>query len=94
MATGDYQRTIADCHDVSQTTVCECLKTVSRAVASLNRHHIFPPSGNKLLQVVQKFYDIRGMPGAVGAIDGIHIAIEKPKVENSELFCCQKAFFQ
>ncbi|XP_045107419.1 uncharacterized protein LOC123502263 [Portunus trituberculatus] len=37
MATGDHQRTVADCHDVSQTTVSECLKTVSRAVASRSR---------------------------------------------------------
>ncbi|KAG0697283.1 hypothetical protein GWK47_004047 [Chionoecetes opilio] len=31
MATGDHQRTLGDCHDVSQTTVSECLKIVSRA---------------------------------------------------------------
>ncbi|KAG0710185.1 hypothetical protein GWK47_023346 [Chionoecetes opilio] len=34
MATGDHQRTLGDSHDVSQTTVSECLKTVSRAIAT------------------------------------------------------------
>ncbi|XP_045105462.1 putative nuclease HARBI1 isoform X2 [Portunus trituberculatus] len=93
MATGDHQRTVADCHDVSQTTVSECLKTVSRAVASRSRNYICPPSGNDQHQCIQAFYDIWGMPGVVGAIDCTHIAILKPSVQNSELFRCRKGFF-
>lgn len=93
MATGDHQRTIGDCHDVSQTTVSECLKTVSRAVASRSQHYIFPPTGSDLQHVVQAFYNIWGMPGVVGAIDCTHIAILRPQVENSELFRCRKVFF-
>lgn len=92
MAAGD-QWTIGDCHDVSQTTVSECLKTVSRAVASRSQHYIFHPTGSDLQYVVQAFYDIWGMPGVLGAMDCTHISILKPQVENSELFHCQKGFF-
>ena len=59
----------------------------------MSRQHILPPSGNDLLETVRKFYDIWGMPGVVGAIDGTHIAIEKPHVDNSKLFRCRKGFF-
>ncbi|KAK3888628.1 hypothetical protein Pcinc_007353 [Petrolisthes cinctipes] len=37
MATGSHQ--------VSQTTVGQCLKIVSRAIASRSRHYILPPAG-------------------------------------------------
>ncbi|XP_050724404.1 putative nuclease HARBI1 [Eriocheir sinensis] len=93
MATGDHQMTLGDCHDVSQTTVSQCLKVVSRAIASLSRHYIQPPSGNDLQRTIQDFHAIHGMPGVIGAIDCTHIAILRPSVENSEVFRCRKGFF-
>lgn len=93
MATGSHQVTIGDCHDVSQTTVSQCLKTVARAIASRSEHHIFPPAGNALRNTIQKFYNIAGMPGVIGAIDCTHIAILRPPVMNPELFRCRKGYF-
>ncbi|KAG0713973.1 hypothetical protein GWK47_015000 [Chionoecetes opilio] len=56
MATGDHQRTLGDCHDVSQTTVSQCLKIVSRAIANgaglnINYHdhdNVVPVQGVKV----------------------------------------------
>lgn len=48
MATGSHQVTIGDCHDVSQTTVSLCLKTVSRVIAAKNVIYIKPPTGNSI----------------------------------------------
>lgn len=93
MATGGHQVTIGDCHDVSQTTVSHCLKTIARAIASRSQHYLLPPAGNDLRQTIQQFYDIAGMPGVVGAIDCTHIAIQRPSVDNSELFRCRKGYF-
>lgn len=93
MATADHQVTIADCHGVSQTTVSQCLKNVSRAIASRCGHHIVPPAGNALRQTIEQFYSIAGMPGVVGAIDCTHIQIQRPSVENSEVFRCRKGYF-
>ncbi|XP_050691085.1 putative nuclease HARBI1 [Eriocheir sinensis] len=93
MMSGDHQMTLGDCHDVSQTTVSQCLKVVSRAVASLSRHHIMAPSGNDRQRTVQEFYAIHGMPGVIGAIDCTHIAIVRPSVANPEVFRCRKGYF-
>lgn len=83
--------TLGDCHEVSQTTVSQCLKVVSRAINTLSRQYIHPPSGNDLHQTIQEFHAIHGMPG-VGAIDCTQIAILRPSVENSEVFRCKKGF--
>ena len=85
--------TLGDCHDVSQTTVSQCLKLVTRAIASLSRQYIVAPSGNNLRRIVQDFYDIAGMPGVIGAIDCTHIAIQRPSVDNPEIFRCRKGYF-
>ena len=93
ITSGDYQLTLSDCHNVSQTTVSKCLKLVTRAIASLSRQYIVTPSGIDLRRTVQDFHDIAGMPDVIGAIDGTHIAIQRPRVENSELFRCRKGYF-
>ena len=93
MASGDHQLILSDCHDGSQTIVSQCLKVVTRAIASLSRQYIVAPSGNDLRRTVQDFHDIAGMPGVIGAIDCTHIAIQRPSVENPEIFRCRKGYF-
>ncbi|KAK3863125.1 hypothetical protein Pcinc_006043 [Petrolisthes cinctipes] len=48
MAAGGHQISVGDCFDVSQAKVSECLKAVSRAIASLCRQYIRFPVGGKV----------------------------------------------
>lgn len=93
IASGSHQVSVGDCYNVSQTRVSQCLSVVSRAIASRSRHYIKFPVGNDIHTTIQQFYDLRQMPGVIGAVDCTHIAITRPSCDNPELFRCRKGFF-
>lgn len=93
MASGSHQVVIADCFDVSQTLVSECLARVARAIASLSHQYIAFPTGDTLDKVIEDFHAIAGMPTIVGCIDCTHIKIIKPPHNDAEIFKCKKGYF-
>lgn len=93
IATGSHQVTIGDCYDISQTRVSQCLKNVSRAIASLEARYINFPQARDINETIEGFYRIAGMPGVIGCVDGTHLAIRRPTVDNPEIFRCRKGFF-
>lgn len=93
MATGNFQLTLGDCTDMSQPSVCICLRHVSAAIARLAPEYIkFPDPANEN-DIMQQFTRIAGMPGVIGCVDGTHIAIKSPGGPNAELYRCRKNFF-
>lgn len=93
MASGSHQVVVADCFDVSQTLVGQCLARVAQAIAGLVHQYIRFPTGDDLQKVREDFYAIAGMPGVIGCIDCTHIAIRRPTCDDSEIFRCRKGYF-
>ena len=50
------------------------------------RGEISWPRGAQLIQTELDFYQLCGLPGVVGAIDGTHIGISKPRVGPADYF--------
>lgn len=93
MASGSHQALIADCYDVSQARVSQCLYTVARAIAFLSRRYIQYPDKDVLFKVKNDFQAIAAMPDVIGCIDCTQIEIQKPQHDDAELFRCREGFF-
>ena len=68
MASGSHQ-VVADCYDVSQPLVSQCLARVTVAIAQLIHQYIKMPHVNDMPKVREGFFAIAGMPGVIGCID-------------------------
>lgn len=52
------------------------------------------PKGSNLLRVMQSFKQICGMPNVLGAVDGTHIPIGKPRGNHAIAYFNMKNFTQ
>ena len=93
MATGNFQLTLGDCADMSQSSVSMCLRNVSAAIAQLATDFIKFTTPENENELMQKFSRIAGMPGVIGCVDGTHIPILSPGGPTPELYRCRKGFF-
>ena len=64
---------------IGKSTVSAILRDVVHAINDTMRQELTWPTGERLLQTEQNFYDLCGLPGVMGAIDGTHVPISKPK---------------
>jgi hypothetical protein len=55
------------------------LRETVRTINDCLRHEIKWPTGERLQQVQRDFQQLCGLPSVVGAIDGTHINISKPR---------------
>jgi hypothetical protein len=62
-ATGGFQMSNADIHQMSQPTICHLVKRVSTALAKLRPSFIKFPRHSEATAIQQKFYGISGFPG-------------------------------
>lgn len=62
-ATGNFQTDNADLHQMSQPTISNLVKRVSKAIAKLRGRLIHFPSFQEADKVQQEFYKIAGFPG-------------------------------
>ncbi|KAJ8934041.1 hypothetical protein NQ314_013616 [Rhamnusium bicolor] len=81
-ATGSYQRCVGEEYNcgLSQSSVHICIHQVTKAIVTLLApHHInFLNSVAQRNEIKTEFMNKYEFPGALGAIDGTHIAILKP----------------
>lgn len=83
-ATGSYQRCIGEEYScgLSQTVVHRSIHMVTEAILNIAEHHITLPG--TLLErnsLKLEFMNKWEFPGVIGCVDGTHIAILKPRVE-------------
>ncbi|XP_069996600.1 putative nuclease HARBI1 [Penaeus vannamei] len=93
LATGSFQLRMADCSQMSKTSVCKFVGLTARAIASLASEYIKFPDARKVVANIQKFQMIAGMPGVIGCVDGSHIPIRGPGGNDAELYRCRKGYF-
>lgn len=80
-ATGSYQRCVGQDFGIglAQTTVHRCIQAVTRAIVNLSDNYVqMPNTPEERNNIKLEFMNQWGFPGAIGAIDGFHVAILKP----------------
>ncbi|XP_023243392.1 putative nuclease HARBI1 isoform X1 [Centruroides sculpturatus] len=87
-ASGSYQMPVAQDStlEISQPSVSRCITAVSKAINIILLHHWikFPTSETEMALVKQKFMSLGGFPGVIGAIDGTHIPIIAPSLNDPD----------
>ncbi|KAK3878751.1 hypothetical protein Pcinc_016563 [Petrolisthes cinctipes] len=92
MASGNFQITMGDCGEMSTASVSKYVKITAMAIARQASHHIRFPEPDEARSLGSQFYDIAGMPGVIGCIDGSHVKIISPGGDNAEVYRCRKGF--
>lgn len=92
-ANGAFQIDNGDLFGVSQPYVSKTVPQVSQIIASLAPEHIKHPTGESLKETQHFFVDYSNFPGVCGVIDGVHIPIQSPGGEESELYRNRKGVF-
>ena len=64
---------------IGKSTVSAILREVVHAINDTLKHELTWPSGDRLQQTQENFFNLCGLPAVVGSIDGTHIPISKPK---------------
>lgn len=78
---------------MSQSYVSRCVAKVALAIGNLSAEEIKFPDNNDLRRTQQEFRGIAGMPGVIGCIDCIHVAVQMPTHPRPEVFRNRKGYF-
>lgn len=93
-ATGSYQRCVGQEYysGLSQTVVHRCVHEVTMALANISPEFIsLPNTLNERNFIKHQIMDRWGFPGVVAIIDGFHVAILKPTV-NEHMYINRKGY--
>jgi hypothetical protein len=75
-ANGTFQNAVGNILKISQPSVSRCIHAVSYELTRISRQFINFPEN--LVPIKRGFYDIAGIRGVIGAIDGTHVRIQGP----------------
>lgn len=79
---------------IHKATASRIVKLVSHTIACLRPQFIhFLDNDEDKEKLRQRFYDIAGFPGVIGAIDCTHVKIRSPGGHNTEVYRNRKGFF-
>ncbi|VEN44027.1 unnamed protein product [Callosobruchus maculatus] len=92
MATPDSYRSACTKFNVGKATCVRSLRRVCRALHGLAPKFITWPEGQRATDVMIKFEQASGFPKVMGAIDGTHIEITKPRDDAHNSFCNRKGY--
>ena len=83
-ATSTIQLNDGDVHEVSQPTVSRVITQVTDALTEpeIVRQFInLPTAAGEIRQIKEDFYNIARFPNVIGVIDGTHVHIQAPHVD-------------
>ena len=84
LATGTFQREMADRSGLSQSTLSRVIPAVLGGVIGLTQQHIqFPFTVGEQANSKAQFAAVSGFPNVIGAIDCTHVAIRAPSVDEA-----------
>lgn len=81
-STGGLYSLIGESQQVSRSTVCRAVQSVSSFLAGTSARYIGWPDVHEYPQVAHQFYEKAAMPRVIGCIDGSHIPIRQPYHEH------------
>uniref|UniRef100_A0A672ZN21 Putative nuclease HARBI1 n=1 Tax=Sphaeramia orbicularis TaxID=375764 RepID=A0A672ZN21_9TELE len=76
LASGSFQRAVAICAGISQSSFCSVVSQVLNAMSC--RHIQFPCTRDALNATKHGFYAVAGFPKVIGAIDCTHVQLFPP----------------
>lgn len=80
-ATGSFYSAIGDGHGVQKSTVCRAVADVTDYLCEVHPRYIRFPNRADFPMCAQDFAQQHGFPCVIGCLDGTHIAIQAPSVE-------------
>ena len=94
-ATASFHLVTADFHGVSESSICNIVPVVSEKIAGLRSRFISMPTTNdEIEQNRREFFNVAGMPGIIGAVDGTLIRIQEVGgAMNKTMFFCRKQYY-
>ncbi|KAK0149992.1 putative nuclease HARBI1 [Merluccius polli] len=78
-ACGTFYQVVGDYMGVAKSAVCDVVKDVSIALASLVNEFVSFPKDNQIAQAKRSFFLLGNMPNTIGAIDCTHVHIQAPR---------------
>lgn len=85
-STNSFQIVSGDLDGFSQRNISRYVHRVTAELAKLYQKFVLLITANDAVEMRQKFYNMRGMPGVIGTIDCTHIPIKKPTEDDPERF--------
>uniref|UniRef100_A0A8C2JJH1 Putative nuclease HARBI1 n=1 Tax=Cyprinus carpio TaxID=7962 RepID=A0A8C2JJH1_CYPCA len=87
-ACGTFYQVVGDYMGVVKSAVCDVVRDVSIALASLVNEFVSFPKDNQIAQAKRSFFLLRNMPNTIGAIDCTHFINRKGRHSiNVQLVC-------
>jgi hypothetical protein len=91
-ATGSFQIVHGDLQGVSQPSACRIVRRISKVIARKRAEVIRFPTGHAAAENRNVFFEKYGFPDVLGCVDGVHIPIQAPSVDEREIYRCRKSF--
>nr|XP_056707197.1 putative nuclease HARBI1 [Euleptes europaea] len=80
---GSFQTRMGDAIGISQASMSRCVANVTEALVERASQFIhFPEDEASVQNLKDDFYGLAGMPGVLGLVDCIHVAIKAPNAED------------
>lgn len=93
LSQGHSARAVASQYKADPWMVAKITNTVTRVISTkVYPYYIEIPNRQNLLQIIQGFKDLTGLPNMCGAIDGNHIKLHK-KPNNEFMYKCRHNFY-
>lgn len=80
---GSFQTRMGDAIGISQASMSRCVANVTEALVGRASQFIHFPADEAAIQSLKdEFCGVAGMPGVIGVVDCIHVAIKAPNAED------------
>uniref|UniRef100_A0A8C2S8F8 Putative nuclease HARBI1 n=1 Tax=Capra hircus TaxID=9925 RepID=A0A8C2S8F8_CAPHI len=80
---GSFQTRMGDAIGISQASMSRCVANVTEALVERASQFIHFPADEASVQALKdEFYGLAGIPGVIGVVDCMHVAIKAPNAED------------